>query len=343
MFRALMTALTLSALCACARSEPPLVATEHCYQSLDGGATWSAYADAQDVDACFELTGGGEHADTLFKWAIAADAPAMDWASRPSAPANPDYVDASPYAVDPASADYAAEEVAGPACYRQNRASGREHWTRAVGLREAQCFQRDHCSGGLGQGADEREGRLCHKWAMGADAPAQPWSATLTNPRLAADIPPPLDIYENEFEMTSDSCLENCDYPAPVAAGTLLYTRPDSSSPLVGGPSAAECVLVVGFTSLSRPQRGVVLEAYEALAAGDVVYELAYAGEGNIILWRRGERLTVSAYDLVVRWDPAPETIDPRVGNWYEVTRSNGARGWAKNLETTGERCTFVR
>jgi hypothetical protein len=74
-----------------------------------------------------------------------------------------------------------------------------------------------------------------------------------------------------------------------------------------------------------------------------ISWELAYAGEGNIILWRRGERLTVSAYDLVVRWDPAPETIDPRVGNWYEVTRSNGARGWAKNLETTGERCTFVR
>ncbi len=343
MFRALMAALTLSALCACARLEPLVVVAERCHQSSDGGATWSVNSDAQDMDACFELSNHGGQANTLFKWATAADAPAIDWASRPSAPANTNYVDASPYTVDPASADYAADDAAGPACFRQSGANGREHWTRVGGLREAQCFQRDHCSGGLGQGTDEREGRVCYKWAMNAEAPALPWSETLTNPRLSADIPPPRDIYENQFEMTSDSCVENCDYPARIAAGTMLYTRPDSTSPLVGAPSTAECVLVVGFTSLSTPHRGVVLEAHQTFEPGDVVYELAYAGEGDIFLWRRGEEFTVSSTDLVVRWDPAPRTIDPRVGNWHEVVRSNGARGWAKNLETTGERCAFER
>lgn len=104
-------------------------------------------------------------------------------------------------------------------------------------------------------------------------------------------------------------------------------------SPSVGTLSAAECALMIGFTSLSAPHRGVVLETRNEFTAGDVIYELAYAGEGNIHVWRRGEGFEVSGHDVVIRWDPEPETFDPRVGNWFELTRSNGTRGWAKDLD----------
>ncbi len=340
MFRALMATLALSALCACARSEQPLVAAEQCYQSVDGGATWSVHSDAQDMDACFELSNSGQ-SNTLFKWAIAADAPAIDWASRPTASANPDYVDASPYAADPASADYAAEDP-GPACYRQNGASDRERWTR-VGDREAQCFAQDTCTGGMGN----RPGR-CYKWAMGADAPALPWSATLTDPQPHAHMPPPDRVYESTGEVSTE-CLDGGCEPRPtrVPVATPIYARPDARAPVVGTIPAAECVQPGNARVLSTPRRGIVLETTEPFTAGEVIYMLYY--DGDYTIWWRGDAHggIYSPDSVAVRWDS--ETDDPRTGLWVEYARANGQRGWARNPPQEDpwgpqtEPCTFAR
>lgn len=290
-----------------ARTLHPRPPVARCY-TRDGEA-WHEATDFQDAARCFAqdtCTGLGPPG-RCYKWALGVDAPAIPWAEL--------------------GFRVIREE---PACYRQVGADGQGGWTFEYG-REAQCFQQDYCSGGLAQGSDFH--RPCFKWALGPMEPALPWSASLTNPTPAEDIPPPQGIHENSFEQTSESCFEDCDYSALVPAGTMIYERPDPSSPLVGTLSAAECAVLVGFTSLSAPHRGVVLETHNEFTAGDVIYELAYAGEGNIHVWRRGEEFEVSGHDVVIRWDPEPETIDPRVGNWFELTRSNGTRGWAKDLD----------
>jgi hypothetical protein len=336
MFRALMAALTLSALCACARSEPLVVVAERCYQSSDGGATWSVNSDAQDMDTCFELSNHGGQANTLFKWATAADAPAIDWASRPSAPANTDYVDASPYAMDPASADYAAEDASGPACYLRGDETGRG-WVQ-VGGREAQCFAQDSCSGGLG----ERPG-LCFKWALSADAPALPWSATLTNPRPVGDIPPPAGVRESSGEVSAECLDGGCEpHPTRVPVDTVIYARQDTTAPVVGTIQASECVQPGGERILSAPQRGVVLETTETFTAGEVIYLLRY--DGDYVIWWRGEEHSgaYSPNSVVVRWDEI-EVADPREGRWIQYTRANGQSGWARNPHTSEQGCTFVR
>lgn len=317
------------ALCACApnneRAAAP-VAAPQCYASGDNGATWVARRDLPDAELCFEMdscSGGvGLLGRGCFKWATSADAPAVPWTELGMTPLSRD--------------EAAAEASATPACYYQD--SGWRLESHAS--REARCFALDSCSGGLGQWSGTR----CFKWAMAADAPALPWSAALTGPpRLAADVPPPNDIVESVGEATSDCPAEGCNYYGPrrFSVDTPIHARADATAPIIATIPASECVRIFSH-DFSTTMRGVVLETFGPLTAGDVVYWLGSEGEGDYSVWRRGETIFVRYDDgPAIRWDPR-RTGDPRVGVWFEVTRSSGRIGWTKEARFE-EGCTFVR
>ena len=233
------------------------------------------------------------------------------------------------------------DEPAAPAAVAQcywlsNEGAG---WLERPDLPDAElCFEMDSCSGGGGL-----SGGGCYKWAMSAEAPGLRWSATLTGPQLAADIPPPQDLYEGSYEMTSDCSAQGCAYgPARFAADMPLYERRDTRAPIVATIPAAECALKTGRDALlSAPRRGVVLETSGRFTAGDVIYLTNYDGEGNSTVWRRGEYLTEFQGDVVVRWDDAPK--DPREGYWVEVTRANGQTGWVLDPDIRERDCDFAR
>lgn len=316
------------ALSACAtRDEQPAApaAVAQCYWLSNEGAGWMGRPDLTDAELCFEmdscsggvgLSGGG-----CYKWAISPNAPARPWTDLGFTPLSRE---------EPAR----APEASGAACYVQDGQGRRQ--LDAVG-REAQCFLIDPCSGGMGNVPDGP----CLKWAMGPDARALPWSLALTNPTLAADIPPPRDLYEGSYEMTSDCHELGCAYgPARFSSDTPLYASQDTRAPIVTTISTAECALKTGRDALlSAPQRGVVLETFGEYIAGDVIYLTNYEGEGSSTAWRRGEYLEFLGGP--VRWDAAPN--DPREGYWVEVTRANGQSGWVRNPEISERDCDFAR
>jgi hypothetical protein len=184
---------------------------------------------------------------------------------------------------------------------------------------------------------------------MSADAPALPWSATLTNPRPLAHTPPPDRVYESTGEVSTE-CLDDGCAPAPkrVPVATPIYARADARAPVVGTIPAAECVQPGDTRVLSTPQRGIVLETTEGFTAGEVIYMLSY--DGDYTIWWRGEARggIYSPDSVVVRWDPETDD-DPRTGLWVEYARANGQRGWARNPPQDdpwgpqAEPCTFAR
>ncbi|MGD9981181.1 MAG: SUMF1/EgtB/PvdO family nonheme iron enzyme [Hyphomonadaceae bacterium] len=216
------------------------------------------------------------------------------------------------------------------ACYRSD--DGGASWRQEHGLREAQCFQRDFCSGGLGQ-LTSSEGRPCYKWALSAGAPALRWTASLIDPPLrGADIPPPQEIYEGSFEQTSDD--DDTNPRLRMSIDTPIHASTDAASPIVALIPADECVQPGDYRLLSAPRRGVVIETIGQFAAGDVIYRLAYDGEGAFSIWRRGETLYATDDDVVVRWDAPSEPLDSRVGYWLHVTRADGVSGWVRDPQT---------
>lgn len=313
------------ALSACATRDEHPAAAAQCYWLSNQGAGWVARPDLPDAELCFEmdscsggvgLSGGG-----CYKWAVAPNASATPW---------------SDLGFQPLARDEAAgmTEASGPACYVQDGATWSAYtWAN----REAQCFVRDSCSGGAG---DDTEGR-CYKWAMSAEAPALRWSRTLTNPRLAHDVPPPQDLYAGDYEMTSDCPDQGCSYgPALFSNSTSLYADQDTRGRVVATIPVTECVLKTGNDSLlSAPRRGVVLETAERFVAGDVIYLTNYEGEGYSTIWRRGEYIQQFQDEVAVRWDEGPD--DPREGYWVEVRRANGQVGWVRNPEVGGG-CDFA-
>lgn len=313
-------------LSACATNDEPQSAAAQCYWLSNEGEGWLARPDLTEAGHCFEmdscsggvgLSGGG-----CYKWAADADAPATPWIDLGFMPLSRE---------EPEQ----ASDASGGACYIQDGDSWRpSSWER----REAQCFARDACSGGLGT-----EPGVCLKWATSADAPALPWSTTLTHPRLAEDIPPPEDIYAGSYEMTSDCPEQGCAYgPARFSANTPLYARQDARSRVVATIPAEECALKTGRDALlSAPRRGVVLETAGRFAAGDVIYLTNYDGEGYSTVWRRGEYVSEFQDEAVVRWENRPS--DPREGYWVEVTRANGQTGWALNPDASERDCAFAR
>lgn len=334
--RALWVALIVGvglagALSACAAKEKvkaPAAAAQ-CY-GLSGDGSWRPRGDNPTPNSCFTMddcSGGlGYYGGGCFKWATSADAPGIPWAELGI--------------VTPAS-QYSTAPAGAPACYEKR---GDEWKYNRYLTREAQCFQRDHCSGGLGEGGDDGA-RPCFKWAMAPEAPALRWSATLTNPPLAADVPPPDVAREATFESTSDDCFgPDCNLGAVRAAtATTIRERAEPDAPVVAAIAAGECVLVETSTLLQTPTRGVVLETFGAFAAGDVIYSLRYEGEGAESISRRGETLSVHASEApVIRWDPPRTPPDPRAGWWVKLRRANGQSGWAKKNEADKEVCTFA-
>ena len=318
------------ALSACSVKKESAAVVAQCY-GLYGDGVWRLRGDDPTPNSCFTMddcSGGlGYYGGGCFKWATSADAPGIPWDELGI------ITPASQYTTAPAGA---------AACYEKR---GDEWKYDRYLAREAQCFQRDHCSGGLGEGGDDGA-KPCFKWAMGPQAPALRWSATLTNPRLAADIPPADVANEATFEQTSDDCVgPDCNLGAVrVAAATQIRARAEPGAPVVATIAAAECVLIETSILLQTPARGVVLETYGAFTAGDVIYSLAYEGEGSESIWRRGETLSVHGSEApVVRWDPPKTTPDPRAGRWVKLKRSNGETGWATKNEADKETCTFVR
>lgn len=223
----------------------------------------------------------------------------------------------------------------GAACYIQQD----DAWLPLEGEREAKCFERDNCSGGLG---DYQPPNTCLKWATSADAPALPWSGTLTSPKPAEDVPPPVDIYEGSYEMTSDCHEKGCAYgSARFSADMPLYSDTNSSGAVVASIPAGECVDTEADKLLQSPRRGVVLETQGRFAVGDVIYLTAYEGEGYSTVWRRGEYLDGFQDEAVVRWDNAP--AHPRAGYWIQVTRSSGQGGWVRDADIRERECNPAR
>lgn len=291
-----------------------------CYWLSDTGEGWRERTDLPDPEYCYELDscagGVGLSGGGCYKWAVGPEAPGTPWSDFG-------------FVVMTAPWPAPAAEESGAACYWRPDVPD-VGWT-LWGGREAKCYEKDACSGGLSTG---NEGAACYKWAMGPDEPALPWNPAFTNLTPAQDIPPPEEIYEGAFEMTSDSCFENCKpQPTRLDSETVLYAQPDATSPVVGRVPPSECVGNKDYRLRSAPVRGVVIEDFEPLAAGDVIYDLAYQGEGYYTAWRRGEEITLSYEDVVVRWDDPPESPDPRVGYWLELLRADGTIGWARDAE----------
>lgn len=316
--------LVISLVASCANTAEPNRSRAQCYWLSNEGAGWVGRPDLPDAQACFEMDscagGRGLPGGGCYKWTASADA--SPWTALgfiPEAMAGP---------------DSAADETPKPACYVQSDGT----WRLTHEHREATCFKRDACSGGLGE-----ETGQCFKWAMNEAAPALAWSPTLTSPKLAADIPPPRDLYHGLYEMTSDCPEQGCAYRAVrYRADTPLFARQDTRARVVATVPTGECVQQTGKDALlSAPTRGVVLETYGEFVAGDVIYLTNYDGEGSATVWRRDEYLGLESDDAVVRWDRRP--ADPREGYWVEVKRANGQFGWAHRPDSQERGCEIGR
>lgn len=313
--------------CATTTPETPgsrTAAAQQCYWLSNEGAGWVARPDLTDAETCFEMDscsgGGGMSGGGCYKWTVGADGAQTAWA-----------------ALGLTAQTQRSGADAGASCYINSDKDGRG-WVPMEGLREAQCFARDTCNGGLGD-----EQGLCLKWARDASAPALPWSTTLTQPRLKADVPPPDEIYAGSYEATSDCPEQGCAYgPARFSAATPLYSAQDLRSRVIATVPPTECALKTGVDALlSAPMRGVVLETGGRFEAGDVIYLTNYEGEGFSTVWRRGEYLGQFQDDeAIVRWD-RPQKPDPREGYWVEVRRANGQKGWAKDPDIAERDCAF--
>lgn len=288
-----------------------------CFWLKNDDEGWVPRPDLEDYYACHEMDscsgGAGMSGGGCYKWATGANEAGLPW-------------DSFGLRILPPPTRWARSNLPGPACYLQPGAKdpfgGAEgHWT------ETECFRHGACP----EGHDPNDYSLsCYRWAMGPNEPALPWSERLTNPVLAASILPPKDLYEDSFEITSDTCFEDCPPNLTrTAEPTPIYERPDPGSPLLATIPAGECVDNRDFKSFSTPHRGVVLETYDGYVAGDVIYYLNYEGEGTYMAWWRGDYTWVDD-GPEIRWDPEPETPDPRAGPWVELLRADGTRGWAK-------------
>lgn len=310
------------ALTSCAKKAEPTVAAAQCYWLSNEGEGWVARPDLANAEACFEMDscagGRGLSAGGCYKWTAGADTPASPWADLGLTPAAP------------VASLQEGQATPDAACYVQQDGV----WLPVDDVREAQCFARDACAGGLGT-----EKGACFKWATRAEGPALPWRRALTHPKLAADVPPPKDLYVGSYEMTSDCPEKGCAFRAVrYRTATPLHAEPDTRSRIVTTAQAGECAQQTGVDRLvSAPRRGVVLETLGPFVAGDVIYLTNAEGEGISTVWRRGAYLSLEDDSVVVRWDAARD--DPRAGYWVEVKRANGETGWARNPDEAESGC----
>lgn len=229
-----------------------------------------------------------------------------------------------------------ARAAQGPACYQQTSDGA---WSPADGeTSEARCFALDSCSGGLSE-----SGGGCYKWAENATATVQ-WSID-PDPPLAPDVPPPMRDGINEH----DACpTENCTLgPWRAKQDTAIHARIDPRSQVVATIPTGEWVVAERGVVRRMPNRGVVLQTANGLAAGDVVYLWDQEGDVKFSVWRRGD-IVGGLRDELIRWDGGrllsmnpkagwydddPNARDPGLGWWVLVKRANGQRGWVRDPE----------
>jgi len=146
----------------------------------------------------------------------------------------------------------------------------------------------------------------------------------------------------NGFYEVEEPCSGCLDVRADSAVE--LRDRPHPDAAVVGSVNSGEWVAWVGAHYRMRPRRGVVRQAQIGLRAGDVVYMIdsrAVDDDPTVAVWFRGE---IFSYDLdvgdadYISWDSPPiswglpSAADEAAGagEWFEVRRANGERGYAR-------------
>ncbi|MBY0564426.1 MAG: formylglycine-generating enzyme family protein [Hyphomonadaceae bacterium] len=142
-----------------------------------------------------------------------------------------------------------------------------------------------------------------------------------------------------EVEEPCSGCLD-----VVASASVELRDRPHPDAAVVATVPGSEWVSWVGTHYRMRPKRGVVRQAQIGLRAGDVVYMIdsrAVDDNPTVAVWFRGE---IFSYDLdvgdadYISWDSPPISWDlpsaadeaAGAGEWFEVRRANGERGYAR-------------
>lgn len=117
---------------------------------------------------------------------------------------------------------------------------------------------------------------------------------------------------------------------SPVLEARLPNAR------VIGVLAPGEWIQVERIETLKFPTRGVVREATERFAAGEVLYDLYYEGEGVSIIWRRGAYASLDPDDPAkIDWDltPAPPEKAALLGAWVRVLRESGQVGWVRLVD----------
>lgn len=181
--------------------------------------------------------------------------------------------------------------------------------------------------------------------------PAQP--GQLERAFLPDGGPPVVDgLYDAHDACPFEGCGGRGD--AYVSGDVELFDRPAIGARVVGTMPAGTWVQTRGSVLRSRPVRGVVVgevrNAYlnngelPVLAVGDVVYAIEYLGEGESVLWRRGDTMTwMDSFRVVdgvtdgIRWDYLSDddrlAVHRAGGGWWLELEANGLRGWTRELD----------
>ena len=234
--------------------------------------------------------------------------------------------------IPPAAADTPVLEAetsppqAEATCYMRSLLNHRR-WER-LDWEELSCYAQDSCHGGLG-----RFGGGCYKWARGPEDPPLPWSAEVTG-----DEPPgrPLPTDEGlplEYGLFAfrTNCAEDRG-ACPVLrwranARVPLYAEPNPTSRRVGRLNNNEVVVMLEEARFVAAQRGTVIDGYNGMNAGDVVYAVEEVCKWQTV-WRRGD--LIRGVDGGVEWEPQQRLYNPSAGPWVRFERANGQRGWAR-------------
>lgn len=167
-------------------------------------------------------------------------------------------------------------------------------------------------------------------------------TATQQAQEFLPDGGPP--VVNGLYEARGACPFEGCSLGELRARGPVeLQERPQPSAPVVATVPRGEWVSTVESIHRLRPTRGVVAETFEVqvgehetrlIEAGDVVYVTDYYGEGEVELWRRGERF--GDMGASINWEDYSDeqrAADAAAGAgwWIEVRRENGQTGWVLN------------
>lgn len=147
------------------------------------------------------------------------------------------------------------------------------------------------------------------------------------------------------YEPADNTCSDGGCPDMRADSAVELRDRPHPDATFVGTTTSGEWVAWVGNYYRMRPIRGVVVRAREAggvrLSVGDVVYIVDtrseyYDEETYATIWFRGETFTYAQEDEApfIQWDwpdeaQRAEDYAAGAGEWFEVRRANGERGFA--------------